>query len=122
MKTLAQRKLLCLSVNIEPIQFHGLPDFARAKRILARNLFVENEKYEKVLPYVLPLFAEENQLTKIVMSLQNLGVRTRVYHFDVNRDMNNPLFKKCIWLPVHEGINIALRKKIVEQINYQLSI
>ena len=80
------------------------------------NVLPKIENHEKVLPYVLPFLAEEDQLIQIVSILHNLGIRSGIHHFDVNRDMINPDFVKCICIPVHGGINQEFRKKIVEAV------
>ena len=74
------------------------------------------KNHEKVLPYVLPILAEEDQLIQIVSILHNLGIRSEMHHFDVNRDMASPVFERCVPLPVHEGVNETVRKQISDQI------
>ena len=81
------------------------------------NVLPKIENHEKVLPYVLPFLAEEDQLIQIVSILHNLGIRSGMYHFDVNRNMANPVFERCVHLPVHEGVNEIVRKQITDQIN-----
>lgn len=58
-----------------------------------------------VIPYIVPLFDKEENLKKMVKSLREKNVITGIYHFDVNRNMLNPNFKKCIWIPMHQGLD-----------------
>ena len=64
----------------------------------------------------MPLIAEENQQKNILSQLSIIGVETSINYFDVNRDMINPDFVKCICIPVHGGINQEFRKNIVEAV------
>lgn len=90
------------------------------KQFGAFNVLPEIENHEKVIPYVMPFLVEEKVLMKIVPVLNNLGVRTGIYHFDSNRDMGNPVFENCLWLPVHEGINETIREQMADQIYFIL--
>ena len=81
----------------------------------------EVENHETVLPYVVPLFGDDNILMNIISSLKKINVKTGIYHFDINRNMANPEFVKCVWLPIHEGINEKIRKQIIENIGHLVS-
>jgi len=80
------------------------------------NIFNKINDHESVTPYVIPLIAEENQQKNILRQLSIIGVETSINHFDVNRDMINPNFVKCVCIPVHGGINQEYREKIVEAV------
>lgn len=69
-----------------------------------------------VIPYVVPLIAKEDLLQKIKNKLLVSGIWTDLYHFDVNRNMLNPEFKRCVWIPIHQGINISDMEKICKLI------
>ena len=66
----------------------------------------------EVTPYVVPLIAEEAVLRRIKDKLGAAGVWTDLYHFDVNRNLLDPLFKRCVWIPVHQGIDASMMEKI----------
>jgi len=59
---------------------------------------------EDISPYVVPLFAKSEVLIKIAGNLLKNGFYSGVYHFDVNKNVLEPLFKKCVWLPMHQGV------------------
>jgi dTDP-4-amino-4,6-dideoxygalactose transaminase len=71
---------------------------------------------EDVLPYVVPLFDREKNLRMIVNALNKKNVITGIYHFDVNRNILNPDFKKCLWVPMHQGINANTLEMICDTI------
>ena len=61
---------------------------------------------KNVIPYVVPFIANEKLLIKIKNKLINSGINTNIYNFDINRNLLNPSFKKCLWLPVHQELSI----------------
>nr|NQU89516.1 DegT/DnrJ/EryC1/StrS aminotransferase family protein [Bacteroidota bacterium] len=67
-----------------------------------------------VSPYVVPLIAKEAILHKMRDALIRKNVYTDIYNFDINRNLFNPLYKKCIWIPVHQGLNIEKMTEISE--------
>lgn len=69
-----------------------------------------------VIPYIVPLLDKEEDLKKMVKRLSEKNVKTDIYHFDVNRNVLNPNFKRCIWVPIHQGINKDQLKMICETI------
>jgi dTDP-4-amino-4,6-dideoxygalactose transaminase len=60
---------------------------------------------ENIYPYVIPLLEKEEKLSKLNIFLNDNGIKTGIYHFDENRNIFNPDFKRCIWLPVHEKVS-----------------
>jgi len=71
---------------------------------------------EGVIPYVVPLFDKVENLEKMVKRLRERNVITDIYHFDVNRNLLNPNFRKCLWTPVHQGIAPDTLEMICETI------
>lgn len=71
---------------------------------------------EGVIPYVVPLFDKMENLEKMVKRLRERKVITDIYHFDVNRNLLNPNFEKCMWVPVHQGIDPDTLEMICETI------
>lgn len=60
---------------------------------------------DEVVPYVAPLFGNTSRLIEIKSALQKNKINTGIYNFDVNRNLFNPYYKKCLWVPIHSGIN-----------------
>jgi dTDP-4-amino-4,6-dideoxygalactose transaminase len=58
-----------------------------------------------VIPYVVPLITREGVQQKIRSKLLASGIWTDFYQFDVNRNLLNPGFKRCVWVPMHQGID-----------------
>lgn len=71
---------------------------------------------EGVVPYVVPLFDKVENLEKMVKKLMERNVITGIYHFDVNRNLLNPNFQKCLWVPIHQGIDKDALEMICETI------
>ncbi len=69
---------------------------------------------EGVIPYVVPLIDKEVNLKRMVDALYAHNVMTGIYHFDVNRNLLDPDYKKCLWIPVHQGINSESMERICE--------
>lgn len=69
-------------------------------------------KTTNAIPYVVPFFKAEKELKKIVTLMQKHNIVTGIYHFDVNRNLLNPRFEKCIWIPIHQGLNDSDMHKI----------
>lgn len=84
------------------------------------NYFKRFEYFEglenDVVPYVVPLMASEEQLGKIGGLLCQANIKTGIYHFDVNRNLLNPKFVKCVWVPVHQGLSINDMNRICDLI------
>ncbi len=85
-------------------------------RLSDLNVFDEIGDHKAVIPYFMPLIAEGYRLHNIKNQLLEHGVYTGIYPFDVNRNMGDTNFKKCVGLPVHEGINHSNRQIIVDAI------
>jgi dTDP-4-amino-4,6-dideoxygalactose transaminase len=60
---------------------------------------------EDVVPYVVPLFAPLNMLDRAKNKMLSMGIYTGIYHFDINRNILDPCFIKCMWVPVHQGLS-----------------
>ena len=65
-----------------------------------------------VVPYVLPLVTKEEVLIRIREKLLAAEIWTDLYHFDVNRNLLHPQFKKCVWIPIHQGISRTEMERI----------
>jgi len=78
------------------------------------NFFQNLER--DALPYVAPLITDEDKLNKISKSLNTAGIKTGIYHFDINRNLLNPKFVKCLWVPVHQGLTFDNMNRICEVI------
>jgi hypothetical protein len=59
---------------------------------------------EGVVPFVAPLLAGEERLTDLVGKLRVRGFYSDVQHFDLNRNLFNPNFRRCALIPVHQGL------------------
>jgi dTDP-4-amino-4,6-dideoxygalactose transaminase len=76
--------------------------------------FVETLPADGVMPWIFPLFVEDPHRGKAVKLLTAGGIESGVYHFDVNRNMLNPDFRKCVAIPCHQGLSDNDLSMIVE--------
>ncbi|MDP2652256.1 MAG: DegT/DnrJ/EryC1/StrS family aminotransferase [bacterium] len=60
---------------------------------------------EQVVPWVVPLFFDEETCKSVAVALQSEGIEADVYHFDVNRNMLNPNFVPCVPVPCHQKMS-----------------
>jgi len=62
-----------------------------------------------------PLLNEDELILKLVdVWLQERGVFTGIYHFDINRNMFNPCYRKCVPIPLNSSIEMELLKSLVK--------
>lgn len=54
-------------------------------------------------PFAFPYFGED--LEAKVRALCEAGISVNVYRVDINRDMMNPDYRRCILLPCHQDLN-----------------
>ena len=76
---------------------------------------------EGVIPCYVPLFDSEPNLKKTanVLSCHNIMREMGgILHFDVNRNLLEPDYRKCILIPVHQGIDDVSMERICEIIRY----
>jgi dTDP-4-amino-4,6-dideoxygalactose transaminase len=69
-----------------------------------------------VVPYVVPYFGSPEVMEGVVSALRAIGVETGIYHFDVNRDMAAADYRKCVAVPVHQGIDAGRMEQICQAI------
>ena len=55
-------------------------------------------------PYIIPLMLPESIQESTLNLLRSAGYQTGIYHFDVNRNMLAPNYKKVLWLFLHGGM------------------
>jgi|GEM_PF-1057642 len=54
-----------------------------------------------IVPYTIPIRLTEERLRDIVEKLTDIGVRTSINHFDFNRCLIEPDFRKTVLIPCH---------------------
>lgn len=59
----------------------------------------------ELAPYVIPLHLPLEKLEKMSLMLNQVGFKTGIYHFDMNRNILNSNFKKTLWILLHGGID-----------------
>jgi dTDP-4-amino-4,6-dideoxygalactose transaminase len=83
--------------------------------------YIEVLPNEGISPYMFPLFFEEKICKRIVTLLNENGIESNIYNFDINRNILNPDFKKCVALPCHQGISSAEMDQTVSLVKQGIS-
>jgi hypothetical protein len=115
------KKTSSMSLNIarREIKKGAMKDRQRNYHFLL-NYFKDYDFFQDlerdVIPYVVPLIANDDILQKIKNNFLASGIWTDIYHFDVNRNILNPEFKRCVWIPIHQGISEVKMEKICKVI------
>mgnify|MGYP001371397791 CR=1 FL=1 len=86
---------------------------------------IKNQDYfepiynDNVVPYAVPLFSSEEKLDKIKAKLRELDFECDIFHFDINRSLLSPNFKKCVLIPLSYASenNYFYLEKIINAIN-----
>ena len=66
------------------------------------------------MPWVFPLFLKRRYRDLVVKSLIENDIESGVYHFDINRNILKPDFRKCVPIPCHQGISEDDIGRIIE--------
>ncbi len=103
------KKISTLSLNLARREMRsGAMKRRQENYHLALDMFRDYDFFQnlerEIVPYVLPLVAKEEVLVRIKEKLLASEIWTDLYHFDVNRNLLRPQFKRCVWIPVHQGI------------------
>jgi hypothetical protein len=67
-----------------------------------------------VTPYAIPVRVQEGRLGTAIDRLLHEGIRTGVYHFDFNRCLLEPDFRKTLLLPCHGDIADATFERMID--------
>ncbi len=58
-----------------------------------------------ITPYIIPIICPHSKNEAILKVLASEGIISGLYNFDTNRNMLDPNFKQCIWIPCHTGVS-----------------
>lgn len=73
---------------------------------LGNGYWHELEEDCEVIPYVAPyLHKDGGRLVRVVETLKRMNIETEILHFDIRRNMLYPDYRKCVPIPVHQGIS-----------------
>ena len=82
-------------------------------QIKNREFILEKDDLSKMAPICYPYISENiSLLNQIKLWLTKHNIFVEIYNFDVNRNMFNSNYKKCIPLPLYDGIDINIYKKL----------
>lgn len=88
-----------------------------------KNLGIcEHLELDNITPYIIPIICPPGYESAILGLLRDMDVVTGEYQFDVNRNLLNPHFKKCIWVPCHSGISDQIFYSMTSAIKKKLAL
>ena len=96
-----------------PATFEGIrSDIARRKHCFQILKQKAGEEYHArmldeesdVIPLCVPIFFPEEKLRTAQQMLKEKNIVVDILHFDVNRNMLNPQYKKCLAFPCHQYV------------------
>lgn len=70
----------------------------------------------EVVPLLAPYFDKKEKLSRIVESLRELDVETEIQHFDVERNVLQPDYRRCVPIPMHQNITGKMMHRICRAI------
>lgn len=81
--------------------------------------YLEPILHDNVTPYAIPLFSTEKKLEKIKKKMNELDFECDIFHFDVNKCLLNPNYKKCVLIPLSYASedNYIFLEKTIDVIN-----
>jgi len=83
----------------------------------ATYLIPDLEENIDVNPLCIPIFLPPEKLEAARQALLQKGVECDILHFDINRNMFDSLYKKCLAVPCHPYISVEVLADIVACIN-----
>jgi hypothetical protein len=77
---------------------------------------LDGDSVDEMAPLCYPFLCEDDVVLKSVDNwLKQAGIYTGIYHFDINRNMFNPVFKKCVPIPIYDSIDRSLLESFVRE-------
>ncbi len=86
-------------------------------KIKAEYLLADQDDTIDVYPLYVPVFLPEGKLSIVQDELLKVGVQAEILHFDLNRNVFEPSYKKCLALPCHQQIQEEKLAAACEMIN-----
>jgi dTDP-4-amino-4,6-dideoxygalactose transaminase len=88
------------------------------KNIKQDYLTVDNNPDINVNPLCVPVFLPVNKIETAKKQLRENGFFVEILHFDVNRNIFEPNYQKCLALPCHQQLTSGQLGLMIEIINY----
>lgn len=75
------------------------------------------KKYDDIselAPMCFPYISEDNEkLERICKYLKTCGFKIGIYNFDINRNLFEPNFNKCVLIPLHSRMKLEMLEKLI---------
>jgi hypothetical protein len=86
------------------------------KNLKNKSFLLDGDNPDDMAPLCYPFLSEDELiLNKVDDWLKGVGIYTGTYHFDVERNMFNPDFKKCVPIPIYASIDRSLLESFVRE-------
>lgn len=81
-----------------------------------KEFILDKDVIEEMAPLCFPYISEDIELlNEIKIWLEKNNIFVNIYNFDVNRNMLNPSYKRCIPLPLYKGIDLEIYKNFFKK-------
>ncbi|MFH1662264.1 MAG: DegT/DnrJ/EryC1/StrS family aminotransferase [Candidatus Falkowbacteria bacterium] len=87
------------------------------KNIKQEYLIPDLDKSIESSPMAIPVFIQLDKLNLAQEKLKQKNIEAEILHFDINRNMFNPDYRKCLAIPCHQNLNINQLNNINNIIN-----
>jgi hypothetical protein len=86
------------------------------KNMKDRSFILESDTLDEMAPLCYPFLSEDEQVLKEADEwLKKNGIFTGIYHFDVNRNMFGPHYKKCVPIPLYASLDGSLYESFIRK-------
>ncbi len=82
----------------------GISDVEARRVIVCRKLNAMTGSRIEGAPFAFPYFGRNAGLEATNRALSEVGIDAGIYHVDINRDMADPDYHRCILLPAHQDV------------------
>lgn len=86
--------------------------------IKAEYLLADQDSTIDVNPLCVPVFLPIDKMTTVQKSLAAAGIQSEILHFDLNRNVFQPNYQKCLAVPCHQQMNEEQVSRMAQLINY----
>jgi len=86
------------------------------KNLKDKSFLLSGDSFDEMAPLCYPFLCEDELVLKKVDNwLRENSIYTGIYHFDINRNMFKPNFKKCVPIPIYASIDKNLLESFVRK-------
>ncbi len=119
---ISQRTVRLLPESLELLQRQLLKrrdNYLTLKHQIRKDyLPIDWDEEIEVNPLLMPVFLPPQKLASASQILRARGILAEVLHFDVNRNVFEPNYQKCLAIPCHQAMSRQTLESMIELINH----